>query len=369
MIKLGITGSNGFLGWHLMVHLRRHKNVVIRKLERPFWDRPDKLADFVKESDVIVHLAGLNRGDEYEIYNTNIDLTKKLIAACENTNSRPYIIFASSIHINRDTAYGRSKKESGVLLRKWASKNNSKISNLIIPNIFGEHGRPFYNSAVATFCYQISRGEKSEINRESSITFIHAQEVAGRIYRLIMEPQNEDIELPGREVNLLDLYKLLQSFRRDYLNNIMPDLSSDSKLSLFNTFRSYLIDLDSFYPRALAFPNVDHRGYLLEIIKQKTGGQVFLSTTKPGITRGNHYHTRKIERFCVVKGDAEIKMRKLLSDNTLSYKVTGEKPVYIDMPTFYTHNITNIGTSDLTTVFWISEIYDPKNPDTYQENV
>jgi UDP-2-acetamido-2,6-beta-L-arabino-hexul-4-ose reductase len=367
MIRIAVTGSEGFLGWHVRAYFHPLKEFEVVSVDRKSFNDRVRLLELINGSDVIVHLAGMNRGVEQEIYDMNIRLTNELISVCEELKVKPHILFSSSSHVSRDTAYGRSKKESGRILMEWANKNSATASNLILPNIFGEFGRPFYNSAVATFCYQLSRGESSEINKGAQVSLVYAQDVVRYIHELILSPAKGNIEIVGKEMEIGTLYELLQSFKQYYFDNVIPPLKDNFEKNLFNTFRSYLIHTN-FFPRPLDL-KTDNRGALSEVVKNKTEGQVFYSTTNPGFVRGNHYHKRKIERFCVISGEAEIKLRKLFSDEIISYKVVGTAPSYIDMPSFYVHNITNIGESDLVTIFWVNEIFNPKDPDTYPEQV
>lgn len=364
MKKIGITGSGGFLGWHLRAYLFPFsKEIQVIECSQECFNSEAKLKKFVSECDVIVHLASLIRGEDDEVYKKNVALAETLVQACEDTKSTPHIIFSSSTHIDRDTAYGKAKRDSGRMLLDWGKKVGSKVSNVIFPNIFGEYAKPNYNSAVATFCYELANNKKSEVSGDGKVSLIHAQKVSGTIYELIKKPKVGDIRVEGKDIGIRELYQTLLDFKTSYFNDIVPVIHNEFHVELFNTFRSYLIDT-SFYPRKLTLHS-DERGSLFEMIKEQTGGQTFLSSTKPGKTRGNHYHTRKLERFCVVKGKADISLRKLLTDEVKTFTVSGDTPAYIDMPTFYTHNITNTGDGDLITAFWANEIYNKEDPDTY----
>ena len=212
MRTIGITGASGFIGWHLRAFLSCQKAVnQILVDENDFVDQR-LLIEKVDQCSVIVHLAGMNRGDERKIYITNVGLTKKLIEACETAKVKPHIIFISSVHRNRKTAYGRSKKESEKLLRAWAKKNKTIVTNLILPNVFGEYGRPFYNSAVATFCYQLARGEQPKIISDSTIKLVYVQKVAEIIFSFIMREPSFLEFLTKNDLAETDL--VLKIFRR-----------------------------------------------------------------------------------------------------------------------------------------------------------
>ena len=366
MMRIGITGIDGFIGWHLHCHFSVQPRVTVFGAYIDTFKSDEAMNVFTDSCDVIIHLAGLNRGDEKELYQTNVNLVKKLISSCEANDVVPHIIFASSTHIYRDTAYGKSKRDGSILFKKWAEKTGALFTNLILPNVFGESGMPFYNSVVSTFCYQIANREIPEIIHDSEMEQIHAQVVAREILKIIKEQKSGDITLSGNRMTVSGLLKKIKSFSDMYRKHIIPDLRNIFDLYLFNTYRSYLFP--AYYPVELDL-HEDERGALFESVKNQNGGQTFISTTKPGIVRGNHFHLSKIERFLVIKGQAQINIRKIFSNEVFSYSVSGSSPRYVDMPTMHTHNIVNTGNEDLLTLFWSNEIFDPKNSDTYNEDV
>ncbi len=325
-----------------------------------------QLASFVAGCDVVIHLAGMNRGDDGEIFATNVELTRNLIEACEETGSKPHILFASSIHFRRKTAYGRSKKLCSSMFNDWAERSGAKFTNLILPNMFGEHGQPFYNSMVATFSFQLAQGDEPKIIEDSLVELMHAQDLAEEISAIIEHSVDGDIRLVGRKLRVNGVLGKLREFDALYRRNIVPDLSDPFDRNLFNTYRSY------FFPQAYPFQaelRRDDRGELFEAVKAEQGGQCFISTTKPGVTRGNHYHRHKFERFLVIKGEGIIRIRKLFSDVVNEFHVLGNNPEYVDIPTLHTHNLTNVGEDDLITLFWAHEHFDPMSPDTIPERV
>lgn len=366
MKKIGITGIHGLIGWHLHAFLHGLADTQIIKADRETFTSKDDLLKFVSASDVIVHLAGMNRGDEKLVAETNIALAEELIAACERANRIPHVVFSSSTHIYRNTVYGYSKKVCTEKFKKWSEKTGALFTNLIIPNVFGEGGKPFYNSVVSTFCFQIAHGQKPEIINNVTLCQIHARRVAREIYDIINTSKVGDVLLNGIQITVRELLAKVTTFADTYQQHIIPDLRDMFSLELFNTYRSYL------YPERYPVSTVlhtDERGTLFEAVKSLNGGQVFVSTTKPGITRGNHYHTIKLERFFVISGKAKICIRRLFSDEIVTFLVNGESPQYIDIPTLHSHNITNVGENELTTLFWSNEIFDPANPDTIAEKV
>lgn len=364
MLKIGITGIHGLLGWHLRVNLHSRSDVEIHGAGRETFADAGKLERFVASCDAIVHCAGMNRGDDQEVASTNVKLTQALISACARKNVKPLIVFPSSTHIYRHTPYGESKKICAALFESWGQKAGAKFANFIIPNIFGEGGRPFYNSAVSTFCYQLANGLEPKIINDSEVELIHAQKVAGEIFEAIKKGFSGEKRLEGLRLSVSQLLAKLQGFAATYQQQIMPDLSQGLDLALFNTYRSYLFPKR--YPMQVQL-HVDERGRLFEAIKTKNQGQCFIGFTKPGITRGNHYHLEKVERFFVLRGSATIAIRRLFSHEVVKFEVKGDAPEFIDIPTHHTHNITNTGQEELVTLFWSHEIFDANKPDTYKE--
>lgn len=365
-MKLGITGADGLIGWHLRACLRIRGGHEVRLATRSTFADPGKLVAFVDKLDAVVHLAGMNRGEEADIEATNRDLAISLVNAFERAGVAPRVAYSNSIHAGRDTAYGRGKQAAAKHLRAWADRSGASFANLVFPHVFGEFGRPFYNSVVSTFCHQLAHGEVPQIVVDGDLELIHAQEVAARCLQAVETGEDGDIRVPGAPMKVSGLLQRLRDMASSYIAQVVPDLRDPLALRLFNTLRSYFYP--GHYPVALALHS-DKRGSLFEAVKSETGGQIFLSITGPGISRGNHFHTRKLERFLVTSGEAEIRLRKLFSDQVTVFRVSGERPCYVDMPTFHTHSITNVGASDLVTLFWTNEIFDPNDTDTYSEPV
>lgn len=366
MPRIGITGTDGLIGWHLRLFLHGKEDVEVTGAGRDTFLSEDALRDFVSRSDVIVHLAGMNRGDGREIEETNVALCRQLVAACDEVGSQPHVIFSSSTHALGETPYGRSKRRCAEVLRAWTNESGALFTNLILPHIFGEGGKPFYNSVVSTFCHQLAHGEEPQITNDGELELLHAQDLAALIWQSICEPEGGDMRLTGRHMKVSELLERLRGMAAQYGAHIIPRFGEAIDLRLFNTYRSYLFP--DHYPVAL-FSHEDERGGLVEVVKTLHGGQCFSSWTKPGVTRGNHYHTHKIERFMVLKGRAIIRLRRMFSDQIHEFEVCGDSPQYIDMPTGHAHNITNIGEEELVTLFWSHEIFDPTCPDTFMETV
>lgn len=371
MKKIGITGHQGFIGSHLYNTLGLLPEEFERVDFHGDFDNADQMDDFVSQCEVIVHLAALNRHEsEQVIYDTNIGLVKKLIAALERTKSRAHILFSSSSQEERDNLYGKSKKEGREMLSEWAERAGGKFTGLVIPNVFGPFGEPNYNSFIATFCHRLTHGESPEVKVDSSVKLIYVGELVNQIITKIKESQTEaEYHVPHtKEIKVSEVLAILQEYKNTYLEKgEIPVLNNAFEINLFNTYRSY-IDPKKRFPVKFT-QHTDPRGSFVEIIRLGIGGQVSFSTTVPGITRGNHYHTRKIERFAVIKGKALIQLRKIGTEEVLNFELDGDEPAYVDMPIWYTHNIKNIGDDVLYTNFWINEPYNPDDADTYFEDV
>ncbi|MDO1514306.1 NAD-dependent epimerase/dehydratase family protein [Maribacter confluentis] len=377
MKTIGITGQNGFVGNHLFTTLSLSDKIKLIPFQRSYFENTKDLENFVSQCDTIVHLSAMNRHDDQQvIYDTNIELVEKLIAACVNTNHEPHILFSSSTQESKDNLYGKSKKEGKNRLMEWASKGQGQLTSLTIPNVFGPFGKPNYNSVVATFCYKVTHGEQPQIINDGEVSLIYVNELVQIIIDGIHSDQKKkkiganSYELnikPTSKKKVSELLSLITGFKNNYMEKgIFPNLEDEFEKALFNTFRCY-VPIDH-YPVKYT-KHTDPRGSFVEIAKTNTSGQFSFSTTVPGITRGNHFHTRKAERFAVISGKALIQLRKIGTDEVIDYYLDGTEPAYVDMPIWYTHNIKNIGDEELITLFWINEPYDPEDADTYFENV
>lgn len=372
MKRIGITGQNGFIGLHLYNSLGLFNQKYERiPFDKSFFEKENLLDEFVSKCDVIVHLAGMNRhSDPDVIFRTNVDLAEKLKAALIRTKSKSQLIFSSSSQEEKDNPYGRSKKIARNILQQWAEHNGGLFVGMIIPNVFGPFGKPYYNSVVATFCHQLTNHELPSIKEDAEVKLIYVTELTTQILNLIDENQNlEEFHVSPTAVRKVsEILSMLEAYKEKYLLNCtIPSFPTKFELNLFNTFRSF-INHSQFFPVKYK-QHTDERGAFTELIRLDSGGQISFSTTVQDITRGNHFHTRKIERFSVIKGKALIQLRKIGTSEILEFELEGTNPAYVDMPIWFTHNITNIGKEELYTVFWINEAYDVADPDTYFEKV
>jgi len=371
-LKVGITGQNGFIGWHLCYTLKYSYATKFQLIpfERNYFSNSDTLDDFVLKCDCIIHLAGLNRAEEEnEIREINLSLSEKLAASFKRINFKGKLIFSSSSQEKNISAYGKSKKEAREVLFKASKKIGFQFIGLIIPNVFGPFCKPNYNSFIATFCHQIINNIEPKIIVNQEVELIYVSHLVEKIIESIHTPSNQNYIIPSQQIiHVSEVKKLLESYYNLYIKNgEIPSLETTFHINLFNTFRSYL-------KHEARFPvghkkNSDNRGNFSEIIKCHSGGQFSYSTTESKATRGNHFHTRKIERFSVIQGEALIKLRKIGSKITHNFKLNGASPSFVDMPIWFAHSITNIGSEPLITLFWINEIYNEKDPDTYFEIV
>ena len=372
MKKIGITGQNGFVGYHLYQTLRLYKDeFTIIDFDRTFFETESLLDAFVSQCDVIVHLAALNRHNDPEvIYDMNTSLVRKLIASLERTENNAHLIISSSTQEERDNLYGKSKKEARLMLSDWANQSGGLFTGMIIPNVFGPFGHPFYNSVIATFCHQVSRNETPKIEVDGQLKLIYVGELVAEIIKVVRNEDNtHEMMLPHTaEAKVSEVLSLLQYYKEVYQERgEFPNINNDFEHKLFNSYRCYM-DIANYFPKKFK-QHTDSRGSFVEIARHGIAGQTSFSTTVPNITRGDHFHTRKIERFAVIKGKALIQLRRIGTNEVHDFYLDGNEPAYVDMPIWFTHNIKNIGEDTLYTIFWINEPYDAEDPDTYFEVV
>lgn len=372
MIKVGITGQSGFIGTHLYNSIGLFVDEFERiEFNKAWFDDSSMLDNFVGSCDVVVHLAALNRhNDPQAIYDKNIELIEKLIGSMERQKVSPHVLFSSSTQEINENTYGRSKQDGRVMIENWARNSGAVYTGMVIPNVFGPFGNPYYNSVIATFCHQLASNEVPTIEIDGELNLIYVSELVSEIISAIRSKTSNPqlIIQPTKKIKVSKVLSILQQYKDLYQGaGIIPAFADKFEFNLFNTYRCY-IDTGSYFPRSFN-QHTDPRGAFVEIIRLNTGGQVSFSTTVPEVTRGNHFHTRKIERFAVIKGNALIQLRRIGTDDVLNYYLSGDDPAYVDMPIWYTHNIKNIGEEDLYTIFWINEFFDANDPDTYFEIV
>lgn len=361
-MKILLTGASGFLGWHTRVRLRALADYDVVAIDRAGWR---DLARAAKGAAGIIHCAGVNRAAQREVERGNIDLASAVADAAIQGGSCPRIVYANSIQADADTPYGRGKGMAGEVLAAAAIECGGSYSDVRLPNLYGENGRPHYNSFVATFVDAVSNGVEVEV-QDQNISLLHAQDAAQTLIDGLVKNAART-EPVGTEVTVQGVLDTLKTFQGYYVRGDIPPLTTNFEIGLFNCYRMALFPARQ--PISLT-AHSDHRGRLLETVRSHGGqGQAFISTTRPATTRGQHFHLRKMERFVVVAGKARISLRRLFNSQVISFDVSGDEPVAVDMPTMWAHNIANVGETELTTMFWTNELFDPAAPDTYPESV
>lgn len=366
-----ITGGNGFIGTHIynyLVYVIGEKDVF--SLDKESFNNYEVLTSVLKKAESIIHLAGINRNnDEKYIYNENRRICKNLLSALKDLDLYPRFINISSIHEESNTAFGNAKRENRIDIEKYYQNNQIKLLSFITPNIYGPFCKPNYNSFIATFCNNIINNKPLNLSNDRNIELLYVNDLIMQIhFHLSSNLYGILNSFQTSSVKISDVIIKLNNFKNLYLDfGVIPNLSDDFDLNLFNTFRSY-IPTDHFPKNQIK--HSDNRGYFAEIMRSSSEGQVSISASSPFIERGNHFHTRKIERFQVVKGKATVEIRRVNSKEIITYELCSEKLNYIDIPIWHTHNLINKSVNDeLIMLFWISEHYHHESHDTYPLNV
>ena len=364
-----VSGAGGFVGWHVMCAFATLGHAVMGLQRHDTWamagedDRPK----------VLIHCAGVNRAADAQVQAGNLEAASRAGELLRSTGNWRSVVYVNSTQAEGGSAgsvYGNAKAHAGAALAATCSELGIRFIDLVVPGVFGEGGRPDYNSFVATFAHRVAAGEQPTVSNDREVELIHVAELADTIVHLALQDTpvgtTSQARAFGASVRVSAVAELLTNQMRAYSSGVLPPLTDPFEVAMFNTLRMCMFPDE--YPLALEV-KADNRGHLIETMKAGSGGQSFVSWTHPGITRGNHYHRRKFERFLVLSGTAEIKLRRLFTDTVVTFTVTGDQPAPIDMPTLHTHNITNVGSTELITAFWTNEIFDPSAPDTYARMV
>jgi UDP-2-acetamido-2,6-beta-L-arabino-hexul-4-ose reductase len=369
--RIAITGGSGFLGWHAACRLRALHGVEAIRLGRPELADPAALDDALGRVDAVFHLAGVNRAEtDEQVEQGNIELAETLAEALGRQPRPLHVVYANSIQAILDNPYGRGKRRAGELLAKAVAGAGGRFTDLLLPNLFGEHGRPAYNSFVATFANEVAHGRPPQVTGDRQVPLMHAQDAAEAMIQAVLSGATGQQALEGLPVRVTTVLMMLDRMHELYSLGEVPPLTTPFEVNLFNTYRAFRFP--EMFPIA---PQVhaDQRGALVETVRSHGGtGQSFVSTTVPGEMRGDHYHLHKVERFFVLKGEAEISLRRLLHDDPdeiVTFRLSGDRPAFVDMPTLWVHNIRNVGDTELLTVFWADQLLDPDNPDQFPERV
>ncbi len=365
--KVAITGGYGFLGWHTACRLRAVNGIDAVRIRRAEYADPDRLAAALDGVDAVLHLAGVNRAEtDWEVEQGNVALAQSLADALVRHDRPVDVVYANSVQAQFDNAYGRGKAAAAEILGEAIASFGGHFADLWLPNLFGEHGRPAYNSFVATFAHEVFAGCRPTVTGDRAIPLLHAQDAAHELFASIGRAERRIVE--GEPRGISEVLQLLEHAHHLYATSgEIPPLPGRFEVNLFNTYR------------AAAFPQMwplspqvhaDGRGVLYETVRAHGGtGQAFVSTTRPGQMRGDHYHLHKVERFFVVRGEAEVSLRRLLHHEVVTFRLSGDTPSYVDMPTLWVHHIRNVGDTELVTMFWADQLLDPERPDQYPEKV
>lgn len=376
MMNILITGAKGFVGKNLVAQLKniqegKVKNTNFPSLTLYEYDvdtDPALLDGYCADCDFVFHLAGVNRPkDPSEYMEGNFGFTSTLLETLKKHNNSCPVMLSSSTQAALDNEYGRSKKAGEDLLFQYGEETGAKVLVYRFPNVFGKWCRPNYNSAVATFCHHIAHGLPITVNDPSvHMTLVYIDDVVGELLDALENKEHSDggfCKVPVEyKITLGEIVDLIYSFRASREERSIPDMSDGFTKKLYATYLSYLPEDQFSYPLKM---NIDNRGSFTEIIRTKDRGQFSVNISKPGITKGNHWHHTKNEKFVVVSGKGVIRFRKPDSDQIIEYFVSGDKIEVVDIPTGYTHNIENLGDTDMVTFMWCNECFDPERPDTY----
>jgi UDP-2-acetamido-2,6-beta-L-arabino-hexul-4-ose reductase len=360
-----VTGSAGFMGRNLTEYFRRKEDV--RLLRFDMTDTEETLNEHLKAADAVFHLAGVNRPMQEEEFMTgNAGLTMRVVARLLEREDKPLLVLASSIQAALDNPYGRSKRQAEQALEEYGAVGGDAVIARL-PNVFGKWSRPNYNSAVATFCYNIARNlDISVTDPERVLELVYIDDVVAAFDALVDEPHQPGLRRiavgPVTAITLDALVKELLQMRDIRAGLLLPDFEDKFRRALYATYISFLPENEFAYGLQ---KREDHRGALAELLKSPHFGQLFVSRTNPGFVRGNHFHHTKVEKFCVLEGDAVIRFRQVTNGSVLSYPVSGTEFRVVDIPPGYTHSIENVGTRELVVLFWASEVFDLQATDTY----
>lgn len=363
-IRVLVTGSQGFIGRNLVERLQRDAQYEVTTWHH---DGDDSLEVLVDRADAVIHLAGVNRPASDGEFIANKSVTARIVDATNSSELPKRIFLSSSTQAGNQTPYGRSKAEAEIEIGRLHSPHDGFIARL--PNVFGKWAKPFYNSVVATFCYQSAHGEALSVHDPyAEVQLIYIDEVCELIFRVL------DGELDSGFIEVGEIYcvqvgwlaEILEGFARDRESGTLPDLADPLTRALFSTFHSALPHTAGQRRPSIS---MDARGWLFELLKSPHAGQVFVSSTRPGQTRGQHWHDSKVEKFCVIQGTGVLKFRPIGKAEIDTIELSGRMPIVVDIPPGEVHAIENCGTEELLLLVWASEIFNPQHPDTWFEAV
>jgi len=366
MTKILVTGANGFVGKNLIAELRNQGHEELYLFNRG--NSAEDLEKFTKDCDFVFHLAGVNRPvNVSEFMKGNHGLTSQLLHFLVKNENKAPVLITSSIQAEKDNPYGKSKKAGEDELFAYAKETGANVFVYRLPNLFGKWSKPNYNTVVATYCYNVARDLDIQVNNPAALLEIAyiddvLEEFLGALEGNPTTSENLCVVPVTHKIELGELADRILSFKESRKSLAVPTMSDDLTKKLYSTYLSFLPEDEFSYDLKM---NVDNRGSFTEFLRTPDRGQVSVNISKPSITKGNHWHHTKNEKFLVVSGDGLIRFRNIDSEEIIEYYVNGEKLQVVDIPTGYTHSIVNVGVTDLVTVMWVNESFDPEKPDTH----
>lgn len=388
-MKILITGAKGFVGRNLVENLKNIRDgkdrvhdipADLEIMEYDIENSLEELDNFCEKADFVFNLAGVNRPkNNEEFMEGNFGFASTLLEKLKKYNNNCPVMLSSSIQASltgryAGSEYGKSKLAGEELFKEYSKETGAKVLIYRFPNLFGKWCRPNYNSVIATFCNNIANDLSIQVNdRNTQLPLVYIDDLVEELLNAIIGKENRDengycLVKEVHEVTLGEIADLLYEFKESRKNLYIPDMTEGSfEKKLYSTYLSYLAPDNFAYKLKM---NVDNRGSFTEIVKSLDRGQVSINISKPGITKGQHWHNTKTEKFIVVAGTGIIQLRKIGSDEIVEYKVSGEEITVVDMIPGYTHNIINLSeTENLVTIMWCNECFDSNKPDTFFEEV
>ena len=364
-----VTGSNGFIGKNLIVHLNELENYDVLTFSRE--NSIDELKELISHADAIIHLAGENRPKDASAFKiVNTELTQLLCDEVRSSGRLIPIVFASSIQADFENPYGRSKLAAEMIIKKLAIEIGNPTFIYRLPGVFGKWCRPNYNSVVATFCHNIANGLPIQINEPSKeLNLVYIDDVVTEFINAInLQSENHTTfsVSPEYTISLGELAIQINNFKSSRKSLVSEQVGNGLTRSLYSTYTSYLPP-DQFSYKVPLYS--DHRGLFVEMLKTKDSGQFSFFTAHPGVTRGGHYHHSKTEKFMVIRGTARFGFRHVVNNESYEVVTNGNEPIIVDTVPGWTHDITNIGDDDLIVLLWANEIFNRDNPDTIMSEV
>lgn len=369
-MKVVITGADGFLGKNLTAHLRERRDIDLVSITRG--SSPSDLRAAVLDGDIIYHFAGVNRSGVESAFDAgNVDLTRRICDEAAASGRRIALVFTSSTQVEHDTAYGRSKRAAEEVLLRWHETTGFPLWIFRLPNVFGKWSRPNYNSVVATFCHNIARDLPIRIDDpDAKLTLVYVDDVIrAAVAAIDGSPEGADghgpyhTVAPRYSMSVGDLAKAVRAFKASRESLISPPVGVGLARALYATYMSYLPPQEFSYGLPM---HEDERGRFVEVLKTVNSGQVSFFTAGPGITRGEHYHHSKSEKFLVLTGGARFRFRHVVSDETHEITTSGDRPEVVETVPGWAHSITNVSNGEMVVMLWANETFDAKNPDTYR---